>query len=57
MAWSRNTLEEGDWWSLKGYRSYVTPALHYGAAVFEGIRAYQTDKGPQSFACVNTPSV
>ena len=23
----------------------LTPALHYGAAVFEGIRAYGTDKG------------
>ncbi len=27
----------------------LTPALHYGAAVFEGIRAYQTDKGPAVF--------
>ena len=24
----------------------LTPALHYGAAVFEGIRSYGTDKGP-----------
>lgn len=24
----------------------LTAALHYGAAVFEGIRAYKTDKGP-----------
>ncbi|MBQ9275867.1 MAG: branched-chain amino acid transaminase [Succinivibrio sp.] len=24
-------------------------ALHYGSAVFEGIRAYETDKGPQIF--------
>jgi len=23
----------------------LTPALHYGAAVFEGIRAYNTPKG------------
>lgn len=27
----------------------LTPALHYGAAVFEGIRAYGTDKGPAVF--------
>ncbi|MHB8778201.1 MAG: branched-chain amino acid transaminase [Anaerolineales bacterium] len=28
---------------------FLTPALHYGAAVFEGIRAYNTDKGPSVF--------
>lgn len=28
---------------------FLTPALHYGAAVFEGIRAYQTDKGAAVF--------
>lgn len=28
---------------------FLTPALHYGAAVFEGIRAYNTDKGPAVF--------
>jgi len=27
----------------------LTPALHYGAAVFEGIRAYDTPKGPAVF--------
>jgi len=27
----------------------LTPALHYGAAVFEGIRAYDTDEGPAVF--------
>ncbi|HXD09931.1 MAG TPA: branched-chain amino acid transaminase [Anaerolineales bacterium] len=27
----------------------LTPALHYGAAVFEGIRAYNTPKGPAVF--------
>jgi branched-chain amino acid aminotransferase len=27
----------------------LTAALHYGAAVFEGIRAYGTDKGPAIF--------
>jgi branched-chain amino acid aminotransferase len=28
---------------------FLTPALHYGAAIFEGIRAYSTDKGPAVF--------
>ena len=28
---------------------FLTPALHYGAAVFEGIRAYATDNGPAVF--------
>ena len=28
---------------------FLTPALHYGAAVFEGIRSYATDKGPAVF--------
>jgi branched-chain amino acid aminotransferase len=28
---------------------FLTPALHYGAAVFEGIRAYPTAKGPAVF--------
>jgi branched-chain amino acid aminotransferase len=28
---------------------FLNPALHYGAAVFEGIRAYATDKGPAVF--------
>ena len=27
----------------------LTPAIHYGAAVFEGIRAYDTPKGPAVF--------
>ena len=27
----------------------LTPALHYGAAVFEGIRSYGTDNGPAVF--------
>lgn len=27
----------------------LTAALHYGAAVFEGLRAYKTDKGPAVF--------
>ena len=28
---------------------FLTPALHYGAGVFEGIRSYQTDAGPAVF--------
>jgi branched-chain amino acid aminotransferase len=28
---------------------FLTPALHYGIAVFEGIRCYQTPKGPSVF--------
>ncbi len=28
---------------------FLTPALHYGAAVFEGIRCYATGKGPAIF--------
>jgi branched-chain amino acid aminotransferase len=28
---------------------FLTPALHYGAAVFEGIRAYNTANGPAVF--------
>src|SRR5215208_455206 len=28
---------------------FLTPALHYGAAVFEGLRAYDTEKGPAVF--------
>jgi branched-chain amino acid aminotransferase len=28
---------------------FLAGALHYGAAVFEGIRAYQTDRGPAIF--------
>jgi branched-chain amino acid aminotransferase len=28
---------------------FLTPALHYGVGVFEGIRAYQTDRGPAIF--------
>ena len=28
---------------------FLTPALHYGAAVFEGIRSYDTPRGPAIF--------
>jgi len=30
----------------------LTPALHYGAAIFEGIRSYSTHKGPAVFRLV-----
>lgn len=33
----------------KATMHFLTPALHYGAAVFEGIRAYNTAKGPAVF--------
>jgi branched-chain amino acid aminotransferase len=29
--------------------SFLTPGLHYGIAVFEGIRAYETPRGPAIF--------
>ncbi len=29
--------------------SFLTPALHYGIGVFEGVRCYQTDNGPAIF--------
>jgi branched-chain amino acid aminotransferase len=35
--------------SEKATVHFLTPALHYGAAVFEGIRAYATDNGPAVF--------
>ena len=35
---------------------FLTPALHYGAAVFEGIRAYDTEKGPAVFRLPNMSS-
>ena len=28
---------------------FMTPALHYGTGVFEGIRCYNTPKGPGVF--------
>jgi branched-chain amino acid aminotransferase len=33
----------------KAVVGFLTPALHYGAAAFEGIRAYATDKGTAVF--------
>ena len=36
-----------DWKDAKIH--VLSHGLHYGTAVFEGIRAYQTDKGPAIF--------
>jgi branched-chain amino acid aminotransferase len=36
-----------DWWDAKVH--ILTPTLHYGWGVFEGIRAYETDRGPAVF--------
>ena len=33
----------------------LTHTLHYGMGVFEGVRAYETVKGPGIFDCKNTP--
>lgn len=35
--------------SEKAVVPFLTPALHYGTAVFEGMRAYNTAKGPAIF--------
>ena len=50
-------IEKTDWIFLNGeWKSWddanvhvTTHALHYGSSVFEGIRAYSTDKGPAVF--------
>lgn len=38
----------------KAHVHFLTGALHYGAALFEGIRAYRTDRGPAVFRLRNT---
>jgi branched-chain amino acid aminotransferase len=45
FIWSNGKLVEYE----KATVHVLTGALHYGAAVFEGIRAYETDKGPAVF--------
>ncbi len=45
FIWSDGKLVEFE----KATVHMLTAALHYGAAVFEGIRAYKTDKGPAVF--------
>ena len=43
--WMNGELVEAE----KAMVPFLNPALHYGAAVFEGIRAYATEKGPAVF--------
>lgn len=45
FIWSDGKLVEYE----KATVHVLTGALHYGAAVFEGIRAYETDRGPAVF--------
>lgn len=45
FIWSDGTLVEYE----KATIHMLTAAMHYGAAVFEGIRAYKTDKGSAIF--------
>jgi branched-chain amino acid aminotransferase len=45
FIWMDGELVEFD----KANIHFLTGALHYGAAVFEGIRAYRTDRGPAVF--------
>jgi branched-chain amino acid aminotransferase len=44
-VWMNDGLVEFE----KATLHFLTPALHYGAAVFEGIRSYRTDDGPRIF--------
>jgi len=44
-VWMDGELVENE----KATVHFLTPALHYGAAAFEGIRAYNTDKGTAVF--------
>lgn len=43
--WSNGKLI--DWWDAKIH--IMSHALHYGSSFFEGIRCYETDKGPAIF--------
>jgi branched chain amino acid aminotransferase apoenzyme (EC 2.6.1.42) len=39
---------DGEWVDWRDAKVHVlTHTLHYGMGVFEGVRAYQTDNGPQ----------
>ena len=44
-VWMNGTLVE----SAKATVPFLTAGFHYGIAVFEGIRAYSTDRGPAVF--------
>ena len=43
--WINGKLVENE----KATVHFLTPALHYGLGVFEGVRCYNTDKGPAVF--------
>lgn len=45
FVWMNDGLVEFE----KATIHFLTPALHYGAAIFEGIRCYRTDLGPGIF--------
>jgi branched-chain amino acid aminotransferase len=45
MIWDHGTIKP---WT-HGVIHSMTPSLHYGLSVFEGIRFYQTEKGPAIF--------
>ena len=45
FVWMNGELVESE----KATVHFLVPALHYGAGVFEGIRAYATDNGPAVF--------
>src|SRR5262245_58506577 len=45
FVWMNGTLVE----SAKATVPFLTAGFHYGIAVFEGIRAYSTDRGPAVF--------
>lgn len=44
-VWMNGELVEFE----KATLHFLTPALHYGAGVFEGIRSYHTERGPAVF--------
>lgn len=44
-VWMNGELVEYE----KATLHFLTPALHYGAALFEGIRSYHTERGPAVF--------
>ena len=50
MIKTKYIWKNGDFIPFEGATTHVlTHALHYGTAVFEGVRAYQTERGPAIF--------
>ena len=45
IVWHNNTFKK----TIDATTNILTHSLHYGSAVFEGIRVYETDKGPAIF--------